>query len=68
MTWVNSADDFINPPDLGIAESAARRMATARFVLIPASPETRGHGTHTWARFWKGELVDLLRRTESPGR
>jgi homoserine O-acetyltransferase len=64
MTWVNSADDFINPPDLGIAEPAARRMPGVRFVLIPASPETRGHGTHTWARFWKGELVDLLRRTE----
>jgi homoserine O-acetyltransferase len=64
MTWVNSADDFINPPDLGIAEPAARRMPSVRFVLIPASPETRGHGTHTWARFWKAELVDLLRRTE----
>jgi homoserine O-acetyltransferase len=64
MTWVNSADDFINPPDLGIAEPAARRMPSVRFVLIPASPETRGHGTHTWARFWKNELVDLLRRTE----
>jgi homoserine O-acetyltransferase len=64
MTWVNSADDFINPPDYGIAEAAARRMPTARYVLIPASAETRGHGTHTWARFWQAELVDLLRRTE----
>lgn len=67
MTWVNSADDFINPPELGIAEPAARRMPSVRFVLIPATPETHGHGTHTWARFWKAELVDLLRRTESPG-
>jgi homoserine O-acetyltransferase/O-succinyltransferase len=64
MTWVNSADDFINPPDYGIAEAAARRMPTVRYVLIPASAETRGHGTHTWARFWKQELVDLLARTE----
>jgi homoserine O-acetyltransferase/O-succinyltransferase len=64
MTWVNSADDFINPPDYGIAEAAARRMASVRYVLIPASAETRGHGTHTWARFWQAELVDLLRRTE----
>lgn len=63
MTWVNSADDFINPPDYGIAEAAARRMPGARYVLIPASPETRGHGTHTWARFWTAELLDLLRRT-----
>ena len=68
MTWVNSADDFINPPELGIAERAARRMPSVRFVLIPASPETRGHGTHTWARFWKNELVALLRRTERPGQ
>ena len=64
ITWVNSADDFINPPELDIAEPAARRMPSVRFVLIPASPETHGHGTHTWARFWKGELIDLLRRTE----
>jgi homoserine O-acetyltransferase/O-succinyltransferase len=64
MTWVNSADDFINPPDYGIAEAAARRMPTVRYVLIPATAETRGHGTHTWARFWKNELVDLLARTE----
>jgi homoserine O-acetyltransferase len=64
MTWVNSADDFINPPDYGIAEAAARRMPSVRYVLIPASAETRGHGTHTWARFWQAELVDLLHRTE----
>jgi homoserine O-acetyltransferase len=64
ITWVNSADDFINPPDYGIAEAAARRMPTARYVLIPASAETRGHGTHTWARFWQAELIDLLVRTE----
>jgi len=63
MTWVNSADDFINPPDYGIAEAAARRMPSVRYTLIPASAETRGHGTHTWARFWKDELIDLLRRT-----
>jgi homoserine O-acetyltransferase/O-succinyltransferase len=64
MTWVNSADDFINPPELGLAEAAARRLPSVRFLLLPATPETRGHGTHTWARFWKGELVDLLRRTQ----
>jgi homoserine O-acetyltransferase/O-succinyltransferase len=64
MTWINSADDFINPPDYGIAEDAARRMPTVRYVLIPASAETRGHSTHTWARFWRQELIDLLARTE----
>jgi homoserine O-acetyltransferase len=64
ITWVNSADDFINPPEYGIAEPAARRIPSVRYILIPRSAETRGHGTHTWARFWKDELVDLLRRTE----
>ena len=64
MIWVNSADDFINPPDYGIAEAAAERMPSVRYVLIQASAETRGHGTHTWARFWKRELIDLLARTE----
>ena len=64
MTWMNSADDFINPSRYGIAEAAARRMPSARYILIPASAETRGHGTHTWARFWRQELIDLLARTE----
>jgi homoserine O-acetyltransferase len=64
MTWINSADDYINPPGYGIAEATVRRMPSVRYTLIPASAETRGHGTHTWARFWKDELLDLLRRTE----
>ena len=64
MTWVNSADDFINPPDYGIAEEAARRAPSIRYVLIRATGDTRGHSTHTWARFWRQELIDLLARTE----
>lgn len=66
MTWVNSTDDLINPPDLGIAEPAAKRLKVGRFVLIKATPETRGHGTHTAARFWKQDLIDLLARSERP--
>jgi homoserine O-acetyltransferase len=64
MTWVNSADDFINPADYGIAEDAARRLKTGRYILIRATSDTRGHGTHTWAKFWRQELIDLLARTE----
>lgn len=60
VLWINSADDFINPPLYGITEQAAPRMPKARFILIPASPETKGHGTHTWAKFWKDDLVRLL--------
>jgi homoserine O-acetyltransferase len=63
-TWVNSADDFINPRGLDYPQRAVARMRDARFILIPETADTRGHGTHTAARFWKQHLVDLLRRTE----
>jgi homoserine O-acetyltransferase len=66
MTWVNSSDDFINPAEYGIAEDAARRLKTARYILIRATSDTRGHGTHTWAKFWRQELIDLLAKTEAP--
>jgi homoserine O-acetyltransferase len=64
MTWVNSADDFINPPELPIARESIKRIKTGKFVLIPAGPDTHGHGTHTWAVFWQGELAALLKRSE----
>ena len=64
MTWINSADDFINPRNFTYPEQALKRMPTVRFRLIPESAQTRGHGTHTWAKFWKGDLVDLLARSE----
>ncbi len=60
VLWINSADDFINPPELGLAQQLVRRMPRARFLLIPASPDTKGHGTHTWAKFWKHDLAKLL--------
>ena len=63
LRWVNSADDFINPPDLGIAEREVKRIKRGRFVLIPASETTHGHGTHTWATFWHKELAALLAAT-----
>lgn len=63
-TWINSADDFINPRNLDCPVRAVARMKDARFRLIPESDRTRGHGTHTTAIFWKQDLIDLLRRTE----
>lgn len=60
VLWINSADDFINPPELGLAQKHARLMPRARFILIPASKETKGHGTHTWAVFWKKDLARLM--------
>jgi homoserine O-acetyltransferase len=60
VLWINSADDFINPPAYGITEKATPRMKRARFILIPASAETKGHGTHSWAKFWKDDLAKLM--------
>lgn len=60
VLWINSADDFINPPGLGDPEALAAQMPKARFILIPASEETRGHGTHTAAAIWKDELIAFL--------
>lgn len=58
--WVNSADDFINPPGLGIAEQEVKKIKHGKFVLIPAGEKTHGHGTHTWAEIWKQYMADLL--------
>jgi homoserine O-acetyltransferase len=60
VMWINSADDFINPPELGIAEKMVHTMPHAQFVLIPISDQTRGHGTHTQAAVWQNYLVQLL--------
>jgi homoserine O-acetyltransferase len=60
VLWINSADDFINPPDLDIAPKLASRMPHARFILVPSSIETYGHGTHTHAAVWKNDLIQLL--------
>ena len=57
---VNSADDFINPPELGIAEREIKRVKNGKFVLIPISDKTHGHGTHTWAAVWQEYLKKLL--------
>jgi homoserine O-acetyltransferase len=60
VMWINSADDFINPPELGIAQKMVHDMPHAQFVLIPISDATRGHGTHTQAAIWKNYLIQLL--------
>ncbi|MDQ6648326.1 MAG: alpha/beta fold hydrolase [Pseudomonadota bacterium] len=60
VMWINSEDDFINPPYLGVAQQEVTRMPDATYVLIPAGAATHGHGTHTWAAVWKSYLVKLL--------
>ena len=64
LIWINSADDFVNPPELGIAEPAAKRIRNARFILLPASDQTHGHGTPTWAAVWQQHLSELLAATQ----
>ena len=60
---VNSADDLINPPELGILEREIKRVKKGRAVMLPLSTETRGHGTHTIAATWKNYLSELLAAT-----
>jgi len=64
VLWINSQDDFINPAFLPITQQLAAQIPHGKFVLIPASPETHGHGTHTQAALWKHHLVQLLKDTE----
>ena len=68
LTQVNSADDFINPPELGLAEREIKRVKGGRFVLLPASDRTHGHGTHTWAALWQADLAQLLQASQPEGR
>ncbi len=61
---INSADDLINPPELGILEREIKRIPHGRAVVLPLSEKTRGHGSHTLAALWKEELVRLLKESE----
>jgi homoserine O-acetyltransferase/O-succinyltransferase len=61
---INSADDQVNPPELGIAEREIKRVKRGRFILIPISDATRGHGTHTLPALWKQHLATLLEESK----
>ncbi|MEY2497682.1 MAG: homoserine O-acetyltransferase/O-succinyltransferase [Verrucomicrobiota bacterium] len=61
---INSADDLINPPELGILEREIKRVAKGRAIVIPLSDKTRGHGSHTIATLWKSDLEALLKQSE----
>jgi homoserine O-acetyltransferase/O-succinyltransferase len=64
---INSADDLINPPELGILEREISRVHGGRAIVLPLSDQTQGHGTHTIAAIWKQYLIDFLART-NPSR
>jgi homoserine O-acetyltransferase len=64
---VNTGDDFLDPPELGILEREIKRVPRGRAIVIPYGPQTRGHGTHTIAAVWKQYLAELLKVSERPG-
>jgi homoserine O-acetyltransferase len=65
LVHINSGDDFVNPPELGIAEREIKRVKKGRFILLPASEQTHGHGTHTWAALWQQYLAQLLEQSKT---
>ena len=60
LVAINSADDQVNPPELGLMESLIPRVRRGRAVLLPISDQTRGHGSHSWPVLWKDRLATLL--------
>ena len=64
---INSADDEVNPPELDLVARAIENVPHGRYILIPTSDETRGHGTHSQAAVWKQYLKELLEVTEPGG-
>ena len=64
VLWINSADDYINPPELAIAEKMVKRIPHGKFILLPISDQTRGHGTHTAAAVWKDYLAEFMEQTK----
>jgi homoserine O-acetyltransferase/O-succinyltransferase len=61
---INSADDLINPPDIQVLQRGIEKVKNGKAVVLPETPATRGHGTHTMAWMWKGYLEQLLKESE----
>lgn len=66
LVAINSADDIINPPELGVLEREIRRVKGGRAIVLPFSADTVGHGSHTKAVLWKAHLATLLKATAQP--
>ena len=64
LTAVNSADDQINPPELKVIDRDIQRVKQGKYVLLPITDQTRGHGTHTWPAIWGNYLEELLKRSQ----
>ena len=62
---INSADDQVNPPELGILESEIKKVPNGRAIILPITDQTRGHGTHSYPAIWGPYLEELLAETDS---
>lgn len=60
LLLINSADDERNPPETGVTDAAMKRVKNGKLYLIPASAETRGHGTTGNAKFYSEQVRQLL--------
>jgi homoserine O-acetyltransferase len=63
---INSADDFVNPPELPMMQELIKQVKKGRFILLPITDATRGHGTHSIPAIWGGELIKFLKEIEQP--
>lgn len=63
VMWVNSADDFINPLEINIAEEQVKKIKDGHYIVLPVSDQTHGHGTHTYAAAWQSYLAELLKNS-----
>lgn len=63
LTAVNSADDQVNPPELGLMEEAIGHVPNGNYVLLPTNVDTRGHGSHSWPNLWQAHVAALLTAT-----
>ena len=61
VTPINSADDFVNPPELGLMEKLMPRVKNGKYILLPITDQTRGHGTHSLPAIWKGYVGEFLK-------
>ncbi|MGE3615697.1 MAG: alpha/beta fold hydrolase, partial [Gemmatimonadales bacterium] len=68
LVAINSADDQVNPPELGILEREIRRVKGGRAIVLPITDQTRGHGTHSLPAIWGRYLEELLRATDAGPR
>ena len=66
LTAVNTADDWMNPPELKLLEDGVlqdMKPGYGKAVILPASNETTGHDSYIKAELWKDELEKLLARS-----